>query len=367
MSGYATRSPVVERGTDDAGTTTSDMLALPSGQNHSARGPERLPAFLALAKQTGGVYAENQAGMTVEQALTAADLDFTVSLHEFGTMLEDPSSNNLAPTTWVPGVDKMRNVIATSRKGRRRSMGVAGKGYKPVQPRQAAQFGQAVLEEGGATVVAAAGYGDPQGSRMYLALKMPEGIKVGGQDAHDLYLTIGNSFNRETGLWGCVAPIRIACTNQAAATFGKFSNRFILRHTGDMEGKVSEVQYALKLTNGFAEQYALFAEKMLGQRMFGTEIDNFLEKVLATPARVATDRGEEQWADRRREVKTIITSGDNNEFGRGTRYAAYQGVAEWADWRSKANTDLGRYTRLVDGGEVENIKIRAASLLMSGV
>lgn len=363
MSGHVNHSPVQERGTDDTGTTVSDVAALPQfGTYADAR--RRMPAFLALAKQTGGVYVENGSGMTAERALVAADLDFTVSLHEYGTHLDTGDGH----TEWVPGVKKMRNVIATWRDGSRRlAMGVAGKGYQPVQPAQAAQFGQAVLEEGGATVVAAAGYGDPRGSRMYLALKMPEGIKVGGQDPHDLYLTIGNSFNRETGLWGCVAPIRIACTNQAAALFGKFSNRFILRHTGDMEGKVSEVQYALKLTNGFAERYAQFAEAMLAEPMAGAEIDAFLEKVLATPARVATDRGAQQWDDRRREVKAIITSGANNEFGRGTRYAAYNGVTEWADWLSKANTDLGRYTRMVDGGEVEKYKLHAAKLLMSGV
>lgn len=318
----------------------------------------RIPAFLALARLTGGVYAENQGGMSVERALTAAGLDFTVALHQYETQVGDQR---------VPGVAKMRSVIATHRGGRLEDLGVAGQGYQPVQPHQAAQFGQAVLEEGGATVVAAAGYGDPVGSRMFLALKMPEGLMIGGQDPHDLYLTIGNSFNRETGLWGCVAPIRLRCTNQYAATFGRYANRFILRHTGDMQGKVSEVQHALEMTGGFAEQYRLAAEKMLATPMVGAEIDEFLEKLLATPARITTERGAENWAVKRREVRTLITDGANNEFGRDTRYATYQGVAEWADWLSKANSPLGRYTRMVDGGEIENIKIRANEMLLSGI
>lgn len=356
MSGYTTTNPVAPRPTDSDGVQVSDVSSFP-GKNY-ADFTKRMPAFLALARQTGGVYAEDQGGMSVDRALDAAGLNFTVSLHEYETRVGDQL---------VPGVEKMRSVIATHPDGRLEALGLAGKGWQAVQPHQAAAFGQAVLEEGGATIAAAAGYGEPRGSRMYLALKMPEGIKVGGVDVHDLYLTIGNSFNRETGLWGCVAPIRIECTNQGAGIFGKFANRFILRHTGDMEGKVSGVHHALDMTGGFAEAYKAAAELMLGEPMIGMEIDAFLEKVLPTPKSVVTDRGADNWDRKRNEVRTIIAGGDRNTVGRGTRYAAYQGVTEWADHISKANSQMSRNMRLVDGGEVENIKIRAASLLLAAL
>lgn len=356
MSGYASTSPALNRPTEADGTQVSDVRSL--GGKNFVDEQNRMPAFLALAKLTGGVYAENQGGMSVERALAAAGLDFTVALHEYETPVGDQR---------VPGVKKMRSVIATHPDGHLEDLGIAGKGYQPVQPIAAAQFGQAVLDEGGATVVASAGYGDPQGSRMYLALKMPDGLLVGGADPHDLYLTIGNSYNRETGLWGCVAPIRIECTNQAAGIFGRCANRFTLRHTGDMQTKVSEVQHALRITGTFAEQYKIAAEQMLAEPMIGREIDDFLAKLLPTPADVKTERGADAWVDKRRHVRTIITSGENNQFGRGTRYAAYQGAAEYADHHSKANSQLTRYTRLVDGGHVEDIKVRAASLLLAGL
>lgn len=319
----------------------------------------RMPAFLALARANGGVYTEDLDGMSVEKALKDAGLDFTVALHRYQTLVDDQT---------VPGLDKMRSVIATHPGGRLESLGFAGEGYRPVQPVQTAEFGQAVLEEGGATVVAAAGYGEPRGSRMYLALKMPEGLLVGGEDPHDLFLTIGNSFDRTTSLWGCVAPIRIDCTNQAAAIFGKYANRFLLRHTGDMLTKVTEVRYALDMTGGFAERYVEFAERMLTVPMVsGTEIDAFLEKLLPTPKDVKTDRGADNWVVKRNHIRTIIRSGEHNTVGRGTRYAAYNGVTEYVDHQAPALTEAGRYMRLVDGGEAENIKIRAAKLLLAGV
>lgn len=365
MTRYATEDPVVERETDDAGTTVSDVRPLGAWTDYAARASDRIPAFLALAKLTGGVLATNDEGMTVERALERAGLDFLVELHPFASNL--PIEGEPAAFDVVPGVEKMRSVIARHRGGRLQSLGVAGRRYKPVQPIQAGTFGQAVMEEGGANIVAAGAYGDPIGSRMYLAFKMPNALMIGGQDAHDLYLTVGNSWNRETGLWGCVAPIRIRCTNQAAGIFGRRSNRFILRHTGEMDVKVSEVQQALEITGTFSQEYAAAAERLLGADMLAGELDAFLEELLPTPPTVKTERGADGWENKRRQVRTIITNGERNDFGRGTRYAALQGAYEWADWFSKANSDLNRFTRMVDGGEIEEIKIRASRLLMANL
>lgn len=366
MGGYTNTSPITDAHTETDGTTVAQVAAIPRGDNYNAPGTTRLPAFLGLAKLTGGVYAENTTtGMTVERALESAGLNFAVTKHEFGSNIHDRKATGVLPYTWVPGANKLRNIIATWPDGRMQSMGVSGSGYQVVQPHDAATFGQAVLEEGGATVVASAGYGDPQGSRMYLALKMPEGIQVGGEDPHDLYLTIGNSFNRETGLWGCVAPIRVKCTNQAAMTFGALSNRFIIRHTGDITSKVNEVQRALDMTGTFSQAYAAAAELMLATPMAGREVDEFLNRLMPTPTTVTTARGEDSWDDRRRSIRNLITDGEYNAFGRGTRYAAYQGVAEWADHYFKASSQLSRYARMVDGGKVEELKTAAGELLMT--
>lgn len=348
-----TVNTVIKNDTTDAdGTRSFDVKSFDGWRTG------RVPAFIGLAKETGGFYVENTGGLTIEDALKRAGLDFTVALHEFHATVGDKQ---------VPGPKRLRTVVGTWENGDQAALGVAGKGYRPVQPIQAAQFGQAVLDEGGANIVAAAKYGDPHGARMFLALKMPEGLMIGGNDPHDLYLTLGNSFNRETGLWGCVAPIRLACTNQTTATFYRAQHRFAIRHTGQMEYRITDVRQALDMTGTFAEQYAKAAEAMLAEPMGKTDVDAFLEKLLATPDTVKTERGEENWSAKRNAVRTIILNGENNEFGRGTRYAAYQGVTEWADHLKPAHSNAGRYARLVDGGETENLKVRAGALLMAGL
>lgn len=350
---YAEHAPIAGGDTDDNGTTT--VVARQSTRDED----RRLPAFLALARSNGGLYVENPGGMTVPDALVAAGLDFTVTKH--GPLSVPVDGGTLS------GLDKKLATVATWADGRQQMLGVVGKGYPIAQPLQVGDFGQVVIEEGGGNVAAVASYGDPRGSRMYLALKLPEGLKVGGVDPYDLYLTLGNSWNGETSLWGCVAPIRLDCTNQGAATFGKLANRFMIRHTGDLETKVREVYRVLEITGRFSELFAAAAEKMLGEPMAGREIDAFLERLMPTPRTVKTERGEQQWASRRGTIGTLIRHGEHTTVGRGTRYAAYNGVTEWVDHMSAASSPAKRWTRLVDGGDYERLKVDAAHLLLAGV
>ncbi len=322
----------------------------------------RYPSFVALARSTGGLYAEKLDGMSVGDALAAAGLDFTVVKGDNLTV-QLPGTD-----TRVTGLPKMAGTVATYPDGRpSRLLGVVGHNYPVVQPREAAEFGQAVLEEGGATIAAIGAYGDPRGSRMFLALRMPHEIRVGGEDPHDLYLGLGNSWDRGTGLWAVAAPVRFECTNQFAAAFSGAAGRFSIPHRGDMGTKVAEVQRALNLTGLFSQVFRDVAEKLLAEPMADSEIDQFLDALQPTPPNLKTARGEANWATRRATIARTIRAGENNTVGRGTRYAALQGVTEWVDWMAPANTPLTRYTRNVDGGHHEQIKTRAASMLLAGL
>jgi hypothetical protein len=156
MTTYSIPAPLAGTNvtTGQDGVTTADL----HGQNLQDA-ERRLPAFLALAKYTGGRYAEQIDGMTVPQALAAAGLDFTVIKHDGVGVKVDGE--------YISGLPKMRGTVAHYPDNRDPLLlGFVGQGYEVVQPVAAAEFGQAVLEEGGATVVAIGAYGEPTGSRM---------------------------------------------------------------------------------------------------------------------------------------------------------------------------------------------------------
>jgi phage/plasmid-like protein (TIGR03299 family) len=348
----------------------------------------RIPAFAALAQRTGGVYVENDLGMGVEDALRAAGLDFVVRKHGpigvrvpggdyvqlgdgdlsdwTGRPDDDGAPAGPVELEEIEGLAHLRATVAVwpGQPDRpKRMLGVVGRGYPVVQPHQAAELVQAIVDESGGNVVAVCAYGEPRGSQMLLAVKMPDGILVAGRDPHDLYAIIGNSWNRASSLWGCVAPIRLECTNQVAATFGALANRFQMPHRGDMASKVDEARMALQITGTFAQRYAAAAEQMLNTPLAGADIDRYVEELFPSPED-GGKRAQDNAVRRRRHITDLIRGGKHNQFGVGTAYAAYQGVVEWLDYDKPAQSERGRASRLVDGGEIERLKQRAARLAL---
>lgn len=362
MSGYARHNPTNELGVDADGTRTAEIARIGDLDFYDAK--NRMPAFVGLAKATGGFYAENEKGMTLDKAMTAARMNFTVRFQdglEFTTVDDDGTTTVSYPH---------RGTYARWPDGSTAGLGMVGSRYQLVQPAEAGAVGQHVMDESDASIVAAGIYGEPHGSKTYMAFKLPEGFLIGREDRYDLYMTILNSFDGSTKITGLVAPIRFACTNMTTVTFGKTSNRFEFTHTGNIEDKLKDARAALGLARTWTKKWQTSAERLLAVDMRGRAIDRYLERVLPTPESVTTERAQQGWASKRFEIKTIITKSDTCEFGRNTAYAALQGVHEWADWQrpTKRAGDAGavtRFTRILDGGETEVIKRRAATLLLA--
>jgi len=364
MSSYTRTSPVTAGATDARGTTTSEIRKI-GGRNY-INSDDRLPAFAGLAKSTGGFYAENDGGMTLDDAMGAARMNFEVKFQKDVTVTT--LSEDGATTVSYP----QRGTYGEWPGGTVKGFGFVGDRYEIVQPAQAGELGQAIMAEGGANVIAAGIYGNPQGCRSYLAFKLPEGLTIGGQDRHDLYLTILNSYDGSSGLTGLFAPIRFACTNMTTATFGrKVANRFSFRHSGNTTKKVEDAREALGVATEWAEHYKLAAEKLLATPMSTSEVEAFVDKLLQTPATIKSKSGEKGWADKRLALKQVITQADTNLFGRGTAYAVFNGATEFADWFNPTKSDgekgeLTRYRRILEGGSTEKFKLQVAQLLGVG-
>lgn len=364
MSGYVTTNPVREHGTDTDGTRTASVAKLGRHTHYISR-DDRMPAFAGLAKSTGGFYAENQDGMTLGRALRAARMDFRVESQDKIEVTE-MTPEGLTTTTYPY---RGTRALWEGREHEPVGLGMVKNRYQIVQPAQAGELGQAIMDESGANVVAAGIYGKPVGAQTYMAFKLPGGMTIGGEDTYDLYLTILNSFNGASGLTGLMAPIRLACTNMTTVTFGRrTANRFVIRHSGNTENKLVHARNALGIATEWTSRWKIEAERLLATPITDAELDAFLEKAMPTPATVKTDAGERNWTDKRFAVKHVITRSETCEFGRGTAYAALQGVHEWADWMTETRAagtagDVARYTRIINGTAFERVKIRAGELL----
>lgn len=336
---------------------TVETITRWNGQTYGGR----VPAFLGLAQKTGGLFLENPPG-SVEEALAATDLNFQVVLEGNQTTIVRPSG---VTTLDVP---RTRTSVAEWPDGRLAAFGPVGTRYRPIQNPTIAELGQAVVDDHEGSLLAIGGYGDPFGSRVYFAFDLGD-FAVGGQDEHNLALTITGAHNGDGGVVVQPAPVRVKCTNQVSGIFGRrFASRFTIRHTESAEGRVQEIREALGLTFRYVERYQAEAEALLAQPI---GVDDF----------VAWEHelfGVDEEAEGTKRAQTILTNrddelvrifrGDTNEFGRNTRFAAAQTLIEYLDHVSVVrgkDPEAARWERIL-AGQTEATKARAwESLLVS--
>ncbi|GAA3118714.1 DUF932 domain-containing protein [Planomonospora alba] len=244
-------------------------------------------------------------------------------------------------------------------------LGMVGKDYKIVQNEEVADFLQTLVDESGA--VFDTGGSLNGGRRVFVTMKLPEPLMVGGFDRVDLYLA---AFSRHDG-WGSfttvATPVRVVCANTERAALRDFASMFKVRHTGHIAGRISEAREALKLTWRHGEAFAAEAEKLLSTPMDLKEFREFTG-VLLPLAPDAKDLTRKNHETAMRELEWLFTDAPTNEPIRGTRWAAYNAVTERLDHRSpvvgRREAAVVRAERaLLDDHAHSKLKARAFYLL----
>lgn len=323
----------------------------------------RVPAFLGLAQRTGGVYLENPPSVT--EGLRQTGLDFEVKLHTLQTVVAEPvigPDGDLGMQTTAHELTRHRATVGHFADGTVRPFGPVGSRYQPIQPVEVAEIGQSVVDEAGGSLLALGMYGEPLGSRLYMAFDLGD-FEVGGQDKHNLALTIVAANDGTGGVVGQLAPVRLQCTNQTSGIFGRRrSSRFTIRHTSGASVRVQEVRDALGLTFAYVEAYQAEAEKLLAQPMTTDDFVSWERELFGAPADPEEASKNTATMTRNRDDALVsIFTGATNEGVHRTRYAAAQSVIEYLDHVSivrGSDPDAKRWSRIM-AGQTEGQKARA--------
>lgn len=329
-------------------TPTTATTALFSGN--------RVPAFLGVARVSGLVIREQ---MSVEEAIVAAGLNFTVTRHEGQTIVPVTGGGTLA----LPQEGHW-STVRNNPDGTKAFLGVVKGRYQTIQNGDAFAFGQHLIDEYEANVCAAAAFGKPIGTRTFLALSLSEGFTIGGRDPHDLHLLITNSHNGDSGLTAAIVPIRRASMGEVVTNIPRAPQRWTLRHSGNIAGKFEEAVHTMQMVKQWISTYQNLTYSLLGTTMSSSEFEAFAQQMLPTP-RNAGKRSAETWAERRRTLVDLFENAPTNSFGRGTRYAAVCAVNEYVDFHAATrggDPAQVRYARNL-GGQSVRFKERAWSLL----
>ena len=242
-------------------------------------------------------------------------------------------------------------------------LGVVGADYVPVQNEDHTDLLNALVDESGAHFETA---GSLRGGRqVFVTMKLPQTMRIGGVDDIDLYIAALNSHDGSTAFRLLVTPVRVVCANTQTLAIAHARQSFSLRHTSGISGKITEARQALGLTWEFVEAFEVEAERMIQTAMSERQYMDVVRKVIPAPT-CATARQDRAYERTLGELRALWHAPTQAGVA-GTRWAGWQAVVEWVDHvapvRVKGDKDAARAVRTLTGGWAADRKQAAFDLL----
>lgn len=239
-----------------------------------------------------------------------------------------------------------------------------GNQYVPIQNEASCDLLNALVDEGGAHFETAGSIND--GRNVFVTMKLPETMKIGGVDEVETYIASVNNHDGTAAQKLITTPTRIVCANTQAAALKNAHSTFSIRHTVNGPKAIQEAREALGLTFKYIDDFQAEAEKMIQETMTEAQFMEIVDQLVGKPDLTKPEaRTTKSLLKVREDMLWSFLDSDTNDNIRGTRWAGYQAVTEFADWMYPVRGEdkaTKRALRTVTGGN-DDIKTKAFSLL----
>lgn len=280
-----------------------------------------------------------EGALSAEEALKTAYLDWEVKKSENpvsvivpdknGNVSDENGKNNKIIVT-----DKFMTYRFNPKTSIPEALGVVGSRYTPVQNLEAFSFLNNIADESGA-VFETAGSID-NGRKVFMTMKMPEGLNVGGVDAINLYLMAWNTHDGTSSFNVMVTPIRVVCQNTLSMAINQATSSFAWRHTPKVGSKVQLARETLGVTFKYVEAFEVEAEKLLSQSMTDKQFTAIVEKLIPIDEEQERARN---LAETARGTLMGLWKAPTQLNIANTKWAAYNTIVEYADWAKPVRSD----------------------------
>lgn len=214
-------------------------------------------------------------------------------------------------------------------KGQIDVLGDVGTAYQIVQNEELAGVLDSLIDESGAHFETAGALDG--GRKVFVSMKLPGHIKIGGVDPVDNYIAAMTSHDGSTSTVLMVTPIRIVCQNTMNLAFNNNSNIFRVRHTsGASRGLVQQAREALDFTFDYLEGFQQEAEKLINTEMSMVEFEKIIANAFG-PGKDATKAAVTRWENRADEMVQLFADAHTHEGVRNTAWAGLNALTEWYD------------------------------------
>ena len=260
----------------------------------------------------------------------------------------------------IPADDKRMTVRRNPVTGATEYLGIVGTDYTVVQNEQCADMLDRLVDQVGGAHFETAG-SLRRGKSVFVTMKLPQAMQIGGVDRLDLYLIGTTSHDGSAALRVDASPIRVVCANTQRAAFANSVGHYTFRHTSNVTSQISQAREALGLMWQYMETFEKAAERMLQTEMTMREFETVVAQVWPVKDN-ASDQTRNNARQRLGTLKYLIREADTQKAIAGSRWAGFQAIAEYLDHYQPAKNATVRANRVITGN-VGELKVAAFDLL----
>jgi phage/plasmid-like protein (TIGR03299 family) len=312
--------------------------------------------------------------LSFDEAYVASDMDSDYYKSPITTTL---LTSDGVTTVEVP--DQYAAIRHHKSSGKHTPLGIVGDLYKFHLPREV--FGWVDhMVDGGAVIETMGDLND--GRRMFLTIKLPTGVTVGGRDRTDLYVFATTSFDGSSATAARLTGVRVVCANTWRAAESDVKRhkrkRVTVRHSSGLTGNVQKARELLDLGYAMSDELTDLGNQLLSITMRPEDQAQVIRdlfpvsEALLNAAPDKLSRGEKKMVttarNKRQSVAKLLDSSPTlDDTQRPTAWGLFNAVTEWADHYApvKGEDASARRAERQILGEAEDIKSQVLSLVLA--
>lgn len=210
-------------------------------------------------------------------------------------------------------------------------LGVVGQGYTVFQNHEAFDFMDAIVGDKLAMYETAGSL--KGGRRVWMLARIPKEYRASSEDLIQPYVLLVNSHDGSSSLRMIPTTVRVVCSNTLNLALRRASGGegISIRHRPSLDERVKEARQRLGIVTARFDAFDEELHQMLAKSMRSRYVDQYFRELV--PVRDnETDRQRMQRLDTIRKFHGNFENVTNTLPGvRGTAWAAYNAVSEWAD------------------------------------
>lgn len=229
--------------------------------------------------------------ITSEEVIATAGLDWEVAkcplVAKMGletiTDVENADANYDNSEAFVKGSNVYRDcpsAFATYRTDKGIPLGIVKGKYTEVQNNEAFKFFDNAIGENKAIWQTAGYFGN--GERIFVSAKLPNDIKVNGNDMVENYLVFTNSHDGSTGIKILFTPIRVVCENTLNAAIKGSTNFVSFRHTKSVHDNIDSAAEILGISKEIRDNFNEQVQIMSKIKMTDAQAQAYFADVILT-------------------------------------------------------------------------------------